>query len=767
MKYEGLYDVNYKVISNKPYICLFIRNKDGTKTKKIIKDFRPYIYINPEDIDIINSNKFLSQKCVDISNTCYKTLFGKDVMKIILNIPSDAYHIKKALSETYESDVLFSLRYCIDEIEEVEPTNYKIMYFDIETDTEQGFPDSRKPINPIISISAMDNYSKNNITFVWRSDQKERVEQNTYYYNNEIDMLKAFINYWKEQDCDIITAWNLAFDIGYLIVRARSLNINIDELGEVKLKQNEENIQIDNIEIFGKVLFDLLIAYKRMHSGELKSYSLNNIAKDELDEQKEKVYNTGDVWRQDLDRFISYNKKDVDLIYKIDNKCKLVNIFDDMKRFSGVRNINDCYSASRIHETKIMRRFRNIVFPNKPPFNDEERDLSGVLLKEPIPGLYSNVICIDAKSLYPSVIYTFNLSTEMINKDGIDINGTKILQSPKGVMPQIIKELIQLKDNMKKKVVGTGQSVSDKMNAIKGFINSFYGVNALSSFRLFNKDIAKNIILLAREITEKCSEFVEEEYGYKVIYNDTDSLFIKLNDGDDAIKIGKEIEKFLDEKINKYCMDKYKVIDSTIHMEFEKVCSKIMLQKKRRYAYLLTWNDGKQKDEIKIAGMAARRGDTPNISKEMQNKLFDMILRDSTKKDILLFIDNLINDILNNKISKEEVAQPVKLNTDIKEYKTNLPKLKGVKWSNKNIKTNFSAGNKFKLIYVIHPETDVVCFEEEFQIEGINIDWNKQLDKCVFQKIKPIFEVLGWDKDYDDLKNKFQLQSIGQKTLNF
>ncbi|GAH30628.1 unnamed protein product, partial [marine sediment metagenome] len=62
-------------------------------------------------------------------------------------------------------------------------------------------------------------------------------------------------------------------------------------------------------------------------------------------------------------KLISYNRKDVELVYKIDEKCKLISIFDDIKRYAGVRNLNDCFFASRIHETRMMKKYRDVVFP--------------------------------------------------------------------------------------------------------------------------------------------------------------------------------------------------------------------------------------------------------------------------------------------------------------------------------------------------------------------------------------------------------------------
>ena len=764
MNYKGLYDVNYKTLCGKPYVFLFIRNEDGTKEVKTIKDFKPYMYINPEDIDTINNVQPLLYKTQGVSDKVYKTIFGKDVAKLFLRIPSDTYYIRTALGsdKTYEADILFSLRYCIDEIGEVEPTKYKILYFDIETDTEHGFSDKEDPFEPIISISAYDNYSEEIKTFVWREGQEGRKEGDIRYYDNEKEMLEVFLYYWKHQDCDIITAWNLGFDIGYLVARLKKLGMSTDNLGEVKVREKGE------VEIFGRVMFDLLKAYRKMHFGELKSYALGNVAYDEIGDEKDKVYNTGVVWRKDLTKLINYNRKDVELLYKIDNKCKLISIFDDIKRFAGVRNITDCFYASRIHETKIMKNFKNIVFPNKPPFQEKSKDtmIQGAFVKEPEPGLYSNVICIDAKSLYPSIIYTFNLSTEMVDDSGMQINRIKVKQSPKGIMPSMIKELIDLKDEMKKKVAGTGQNISDKMFAIKTFINSFYGINALTSFRLYNKEIAENITFLGREITTKCSELVEKNFGYKVIYNDTDSLFIELKEGDDIVNIGKQIEKYLDVNINKIVEEKYKVVDSTIHMEFEKVYDKIILQKKKRYAGRVVWEDGEEKDKIVIAGMAARRSDTPQISKQMQEKLFDMILKGELKDKCVGYVLDLIHKFINGGVSIEDISQPVKLNMPIENYKVqNTPKIRGVKWSNENLGTSFKTGTKFKMIYVEHPETNVVCFEEEEQLKDLTIDYKFQLDKCVFQKIKPIFETVGWKEDYDFMVHKYSKNKTTKPTV--
>lgn len=771
--HKGLYQVQYRSVDYKPTIYLFYRNEDRTKTVKKITDFQSYFYIRDDVLSRKRHDSIVRTELVS-----YPTIFGEKVVRCFTKKPSDVYNIrefyrsidyKNPYKYLYEADILHDLRYMIDNIDNMEGSDYRVLILDIETDCLHGFPDKENPIEPIICLSLKDSYTKKNICFAWREDVEPHQEDNIMYFNKEEDMLNAFMNYWYSLDGDIVTGWNLGFDMGYLLARLEKLQLNYARLSNIQDNIYQGAITIrpkGEIEIMGMVLFDGLRAYRKMHFGELNSYSLNNVAHDELGEEKDKVYNTGEVWREDLKKLINYNLKDVELTWKIIEKAKLIDIFEDIKNFSGVRNINDCFFASRIHETRIMKKYKDkLVFPTKKPFQEksEETRIKGGFVREPVVGLHDNVIVLDFKSLYPSLIYTFNLSTEMIDQTGIDLgNGVKMKLHPKGIMPSMIKELVQLKDDMKKKVAGTGQNLSDKMFAIKTFINSFYGVNALTSFRLYNKDVAESITYLGRTFINTLSDYIEKELDYKVVYNDTDSMFVKVN----SVKDGEFILKKVNEKVQEILKTKYNLSDSNMKVEFEKMFRRLILQTKKRYAGLINWEDGEEKDIIKIAGMAARRSDTSALSKRIQKHILDTILRGGSKEEVINYIRDIINKIINNEITKEELAIPTKLNNKIEDYKVqNIPKVRGVKWSNKNLKTQFSAGQKFLMVYVIHPETDVVCFEEEDQLKDLKIDKETMIDKVVMLKIQEIFNAIGWEIDLKILSLFIKNKISGQKTL--
>lgn len=764
---KGLFQCQYTFIDRKATILLF-RREGANKIVERINDFRPYAYVLREAF-----NKHQHSIITD-SVAGFKTIYGDDAVKVFVNKPSDIYTVREFYdSDSFEADVLFDLRYMIDCVDNIETANYKVLYIDIETDVLHGFPDKENPIEPITCVTIYNNFEKVFKTFVWRSDLDNRVTNDIHYFSNEVDMLNSLIDCIRTVNADIITAWNLPFDINYIVARCEKLNVDIQRLSCVRggvFPPAVRKLEKGEIVILGVVLFDLLRAYKKMHFGELMSYSLNNIAVDELNTEKEDVCNTGDVWRNDLPKLIRYNRKDVSLIVSINNKCKLIKIFDDIKIFSGVRNINDCFFASRIHETAIMHSYRNkLVFPNKKYDNSEDSSINGGFVQQPEAGLYDNVLVFDFKSLYPSLIYTFNLSKEMLCDDGLDIgNGVKFKQTPKGIMPSMIQKLIILKDEFRSKVEGTGQNISDKMFAIKTFINSFYGINALPTFRLYDKRVAESITFLGRSVIQSCSKFIEDNLNLNVVYSDTDSMFVQVPPqlcglADKGYEIAKLLNSFLVEWLHKRS-----IAQSNMYIEFEKAFSKIIIQRKKRYAGRVVYEDGVVIDKIKIAGMAARRSDTSPFSKVMQRELISKILHGCSDIQAYDFVFELVNKMNKGEFNVEQIALPIKLNKPIEEYKVrNCPKLRAVRFSNKNLGTQFRAGQKFKMIYVNMVDTDVVAFEDESQLTSIIkfLDVYVMLDKIIFQKVKPLFDVMQWSRLYYDLLSRSKNLVKKQSTL--
>jgi len=769
---EGLFQIEYSTdrATNKPIIWLFSRGKNREKKIHKVTGFEPYCYL-PYD-EITQDDLVIAHEDKDV----YIGLFNEKLKKVYINHPKDMYELRNLYTKIWESDVLFTVRYAIDNIEKIDEGDYRIMFFDTETTCDSGFPEYQNPIESIIAISTYDNYTKQVVTFVWRADsvvRDEQVENGViHHFNSEVNMLEAFIKHWDELGADIITAWNINFDMKYLIARLLKLGIEHRSLSPLRSvfipKEREEKSRTNSdVVVKGIVLLDLLSAYKKLHFGELEGYNLNAVAQLELGEQKDKNVNTSQLWRADLNALIKYNRKDVTLMVRINDKVKVISIFDYIRRFACLPNLNDCFYASRLHETNILRKYHNkIVFPSKAafvPWEQRTHKLEGGYVKEPKTGIYDNVVVLDVKGLYPNLIYTFNLSTECIvpkaaGKETAFINNTYFKQSPKGVIPSIVQDLVRLKADCKRQVAGTGQDMSDKMFAIKTFINSIYGVQGLNSFRLFNPVVASTITWLGRTIVRQAEKIIERE-GYNVLYMDTDSVFVQISADKDIVAEGKRLQDIINEWLTQFALEN-NAVDPTLEIEFEKVFSKLILVSKKRYVGHLLWEDDKFCDKIKTVGVEIRRTDSAKITKDVLSKIYEMIFANNEASEIVKYVIDIICNVKKGKYEPLYIAIPNKLNKTTESYNQNIPKIRAVNWSNKNLKTQFRGGTKFYMIYVRGINTDVVCFEENEQLNNIKINYDMVVEKNIVGKVKLLFEAIGWQKHLNEI-----IQYNKQQTL--
>lgn len=806
--YKGLYDVDSKIINGVPTILLFIRNEDGTKEVKRVTNFKPYCYVNNT---LLKSKNFILPTYANISGFGPDDIYGGPVHKITFNHPKEQLFFKKYITElqgnldnTYELDLSIDMRFMIDCVEKVESTNYKTITFDIETTCDNGFPDNDNPIEKITCITAHDSFNDEYSTFVWRenlTDYHSKVHDNKIirYYNNEEEMLSEFLKYLNKANGDILTAWNISFDIGYLYTRLKYLNLDTnkltsfnDDIDNVIWKGINFNAKVTKmlkgeIKILGLVLADSLKMYRQLHFGELESYSLNSVADAELGDQKLPVHDMSKTWRENLEELIYYNIKDVELVVRINEKCKLLDLFEQIRCFAGVRNITDCFYMSRIHDIKILKKYNNQkVFPSKPIFRErgEDERLQGAYVFTN-PGLYDNVVFFDYSGLYPNIIKTFNLSIEKIEDNGMIVNnetGLKVNQDGQGIMPSVIDDLLQLKKELKEQMQGTGgQDLRDKMFAIKIVINSIWGVFASNGFRINDLRLANAVTYNARQLICKARDVVVEDTGYTHVMSDTDSIGFVIPKDKDPIVEGKRLQKLINEQIEKFIVEELGMPKNYIFMEFEKFAAKAFIQTKKRYVLRTTWDDGDECDKIKACGMQVRRSDTAPMSKVFQKELFRLLLTQDNFNLLNEYVKKTIDNMINRKIDLNHIAIPSKLNKAIEKYtitrvdkeghkttkQANRPVIRGVKWSNQNLGLRLREGNKFKLLYITGQTSDVMCFEDEtqFKSKNIKIDWLAMTTKNIYQKAKPIYDVLGKMDELDTIMAVTKLKLSGQQTL--
>ena len=285
------------------------------------------------------------------------------------------------------------------------------MFLDIEVLQREGFPTPEKASEPVISFSFRTNKSSKYFTYILlpSGDISEGVHKKNdnivVYVETEEDLLCAFSNVIEKIDPDIITGWNIInFDFAYLRNRFKKLHLNwIDE------RRFE--------------LFDMLGAYKKIFSQ--PSYTLKRIAEIEGIEKHESIetfkgsigYYETDI--ENIEKFVEYNRKDVEYVYKINKKHSLIKYFLELKYLTGLESIENTLISSILIDTMLLRiaKERGIALPTKSEDTKKEQYEGAYVMAEKA-GLYENIAVFDFSSYYPSIILNFSLSPENIDRNG-------------------------------------------------------------------------------------------------------------------------------------------------------------------------------------------------------------------------------------------------------------------------------------------------------------------------------------------------------------
>lgn len=500
------------------------------------------------------------------------------------------------------------------------------------------------------------------------------------YVKDEAEMIQRFEECLEKEDPDILVGYfSDGFDMPYLRARAElnnmKLRLGLDSKGIKFLRS-----ALPSAKISGRVHIDLYKFIDTVISPNLQSetISLNDVAKELLGEEKIEFDFTKDM--DDLEKFYQYNLQDAILTEKLMQKlwpnvqelCKIVQepLFDTCR---------DGYS--QLVENYILHnlpRFNEIAM-NKPSHHEiSERRLrsryEGAFVKQPIPGLYENVVFFDFTSLYPSIITSFNISPSSmleekskncyktpeftLNEKKAEFYFTKE-QSP---IPKLIHEIIQIRKELKKELKENySPALSARIYALKTIMNAAYGYYGFYAARYYCIECAASITAFGRYYISQVINKAEEN-GFKVIYSDTDSISIALENKSekDALDFLKKINEDLPGDMSLDLEDFYK---RGIFV------SKRMEGAGAKKKYALISKAGK----FKIRGFETVRRDWCNLAREVQDKVIRMMLEDGNANQAHSYVKEIINKIKSRGIEKKEFIIITQLKKDIQEYKSISP----------------------------------------------------------------------------------------------
>lgn len=766
-------------------IAVLRRKPDGTREEILVKDFHPYFYIS-EDEKIPDDDRIVSVQ------HGFKSLFNEHAVRLVLDSPRSTYNVREMFKKTFEDDIRYTDRYLIDNpqiIEQNEPIRYVV--FDIEVESMNEFPAASEAKHEIISISCYDSLTKKSVVFVQRKDlpvEKRYTSKEysgkihdyiIYSFNNERSMLACYCKYLKLVSPDIMLGWNAVdYDAQYLFNRFKNIHMNPRKLSPVEGYVNM-NVSVDPkspkvfINIEGTTIIDAQQLYKTFQwylapqsQFGVESYALDSIGILELGEGKSELKNPTISWLNDIENLIFYNYYDVFLTKSIIERVKMIDLLNTLRLELKVSWDAVLY-AGKYLDIYALREINKLGFVLPSRRSKGFIPYEGAFTKSPTAGLLKNVIEFDMRSMYPSLILDFKLSPENISDNGtIVVDDVKFLNRD-GVLQYLTNNLyikrIALKEESKK--IGFQYGVNSeewkhiyvKQVMYKIVINSLYGVFGYSKFRLFDVRIAKGITYLGRYIIQYINSYVES-LGYKVVYNDTDSVFIKVDEKLTETELDILYKELL-EKINTEIKQKSEMqfkVSNADHMEIEidRIYKSVLfVESKKKYMGIVINSKGKKCYDFVVAGFEIKRRNIPPFAKRILKSIYLMILEEKGQDDVQKTLSEGMKSIINSDF--RDFGITVRIGKDLDEYKVDAQHFKAVKYSGDNLKKFFSRMDYVKIVFVKSvpaglPTTDVIALTENDTLpEGFSVDYKRTLVRILEMNLQRIFSILGWDIDFN------------------
>ena len=682
--------------------------------------------------------------------TEYKTLEGDYVESIDPGTVRDCREFIKKYDGVKNFKVYGNDRYICQYISEMYPeeevkfdtTKIKISTIDIEVKSENGFPDVESAAEEVLLITVQDYTTKQIRT--WGQGPFNNKQENIIYksFRTEYELLNDFINWWmiESNTPEVVTGWNSElYDMPYLVRRIDRI------LGEKLMKRlspwglvtERETVVMGrkqiSYDVGGITQLDYLNLYKKFTYKAQESYRLDYIASVELGQKKldHSEFDTfKDFYTKGWQKFVEYNIIDVELVDRMEDKMKLIELAITMAYDAKV-NYNDVFYQVRMWDAIIYNylKKRNIVIPPKER-SDKDAKYAGAYVKEPIPGKYDWVVSFDLNSLYPHLIMQYNISPETLREtrhpsvtvdkilneeltfelykdSAVCANGAMYRKDVRGFLPELMEKIYKDRTIYKKKMLIAKQDYektptkalekeiarcNNIQMARKIQLNSAYGAIGNQYFRYYKLVNAEAITLSGqvsiRWIENKMNGFLNkilqtEKVDY-VIASDTDSIYLNMgplvnkfldSKSDDKTKIVTLLDKICQDKLEPFIESSYQELAEYVQayeqkmiMKRENIADRGIWTAKKRYI-LNVWNsEGVQYSEpkLKMMGIEAVKSSTPAPCRKMIKDGLKLMMN-GTEDEVIEFIDECRREF--KTLPPESIAFP-RTASDVQKYKS-------------------------------------------------------------------------------------------------
>lgn len=499
-----------------------------------------------------------------------------------------------------------------------------------------------------------------------------------HIFADEKALLIGFFEHLKKLDPDVLIGWNVInFDLDFIARKCEMLGVRLaigrgDDESAV-LKPGVSQMRIARIP--GRAVLDG-VDMLRAAFWSFESFSLEHVAQQLLGYGKtiqsaDRVKEIDYYYQHDKSALAIYNIVDCRLVTEIFEKAQLINFALQRAQMTGLP-LDKTGGAVQTFDNLYLPRLHRKGYV-APAFNSENsRHSPGGYVLDSTPGLYRNVIVLDFKSLYPSIIRTFlidPLGLALGNESGVPGFEGAMFSREDHILPKMVETLWQQRDEAK------ADNNAPLSQAIKIIMNSLYGVLGTDNCRFHHYQLASSITRRGHEIILRSKKQIETS-GYEVIYGDTDSLFVLLGESIDARSVD-SIGQRLQRELNDFWQQTLRCehnITSHLEVEYETHYLRFVMPtvrgsdsgSKKRYAGLVT---GKTKPELVFKGLEAVRTDWTLLARDFQRQLYAKVFNDEPVDD---FVRETTAAVLNGNCD-ELLVYRKRLRRKLSDYTRNVP----------------------------------------------------------------------------------------------
>jgi DNA polymerase-2 len=687
----------YRIVAGRAEVHLYAVLEGGGAALVVDDRLAPYFFVRAADEGTVRR----LAPGLGVAPTDLTTAAGEPVVRVETALPGDVPGVRARLGEAgvdcLEADLRFAYRYLIDRgirgsfavdgpYEErpgvgrvyrnpmLAPAEFaprlRVLSFDLETS-----PDASR----IYSV-AMAGAGGERVLFVGRGEVA-----GAEVVGDERTLLGRFLAHVRRVDPDVLTGWNVCdFDLAVLQRACRRAGLRC-ALGrsddELELRRDQSFTREARAVLSGRVVLDGLAlvrgAFIRLDDYRLDTAAETLIGKRKLFGPDHRSARIEAAWREDPASLVAYNLEDARLVLEILGHTGLVELAVRRSLVTGMQLDRVSASIASVDSLYLRElRARGHVAPSVHSAAAAGAGIVGGLVLDSLPGLYRNILVFDFKSLYPSLIRTFNIDPlTLVPEDrpaAADVvrtpGGAAFRRDEPGILPALVARLAEERARAR----AAGDAVGAQ--AIKILMNSLFGVLGSPASRLFAPPVANAVTTAGQHVIRLARDTVQA-LGLRVIYGDTDSLFVDAAEADAARAAARaeELREAIAAAVGAALTRDFGC-ESHLELEFEKVYARFFMPEvrggaagsKKRYAGLVVGPAG---ETLEVVGLEAVRRDWSGVARRFQRALLDLVFHD---RPVAEFVRTFVGELRAGRFDAE-LAYRKALRKPVEDYTRTTP----------------------------------------------------------------------------------------------